>query len=241
MRAFTAEEILAAWESGSGRPPLARALALLAVALDDATPADAAVLPIGARNAHLLALRAHLFGPAFNGIADCPQCGCEAEFDLDDLPLKTAVEYPSEQDTCCETSEGTVHFRLPTSRDLLALDPKMDPGEAREWLFQRCVLNRGFPAGDPNVRAVVQDAVAARMAELDLNGAISLELDCPQCRHRWVAQLDLPAYLCAEVAGWARRLLHEVHVLASSYGWAEADILALSPVRRRAYLDLLGM
>jgi hypothetical protein len=241
MRAFTAEELLAAWESGSDRPPLSRALALLSVAIEDVAPADVAALPIGVRNAHLLALRASLFGPAFSGIAECPQCGCEAEFELDALPLKPAVTYPSDEDTCCETPAGPMHFRLPTSQDLLSLDPEVDPSEAREWLFKRCVRDGTFPTDDLDLRAAVQDAIVARMAELDPNGAISLELDCPQCGNRWRAQLDLPSYLCAEVAGWARRLLHEIHVLASAYGWAEADILALSPVRRRAYLELLGM
>ena len=32
----------------------------------------------------------------------------------------------------------------------------------------------------------------------------------------------------------------EVHALASAYHWHERDILALSPVRRQAYLELLG-
>ena len=34
--------------------------------------------------------------------------------------------------------------------------------------------------------------------------------------------------------------LAEVHALAAAYGWTEAEVLALSAARRRAYLELVG-
>ena len=40
----------------------------------------------------------------------------------------------------------------------------------------------------------------------------------------------------AEVYGYPS----EVHVLASSYGWRESDILNMSAWRRQYYLDLIG-
>ena len=49
--------------------------------------------------------------------------------------------------------------------------------------------------------------------------------------------LDPVAFLWAELDGWARRLAGEVHLLAAVYGWGEAEILAMSPPRRRLYLD----
>ena len=56
---------------------------------------------------------------------------------------------------------------------------------------------------------------------------------------RWLDQFGhLPADEFVEMA--ARRLLPEVHALASSYGWSEKEILALSPARRRSYIALLG-
>jgi hypothetical protein len=38
----------------------------------------------------------------------------------------------------------------------------------------------------------------------------------------------------------ARALLAEVHSLARAYGWTEPEILALSPQRRAAYLEMAG-
>ena len=62
---------------------------------------------------------------------------------------------------------------------------------------------------------------------------------CPACGHAWAATLDIVAYLWDELHDWAQDLLAEVHVLARHYAWSERDILALTPVRRRFYLDLL--
>ena len=62
---------------------------------------------------------------------------------------------------------------------------------------------------------------------------------CPACGHAWSATLDIVAYLWDELDDWAQDLLAEVHVPARHYAWSERDILALTPVRRRFYLDLL--
>ena len=43
-----------------------------------------------------------------------------------------------------------------------------------------------------------------------------------------------------EVQAHAAQLLRDVHLLASNYGWREAEILNLSPVRRQAYLELIA-
>jgi hypothetical protein len=37
----------------------------------------------------------------------------------------------------------------------------------------------------------------------------------------------------------ARRLLHEVDVLARTYGWTEDEVLALSEQRRASYLRIV--
>jgi hypothetical protein len=47
------------------------------------------------------------------------------------------------------------------------------------------------------------------------------------------------AFFWKEINHWANRILREVHLLASTYGWSEADILALTPTRRQWYLALV--
>jgi hypothetical protein len=78
------------------------------------------------------------------------------------------------------------------------------------------------------------------MAECDPQAEVLLDLACPACDHRWPLLFDATAYLWAEIAVHARRLLREVHLLARAYGWREADVLALSAARRSYYLDLVS-
>jgi hypothetical protein len=51
---------------------------------------------------------------------------------------------------------------------------------------------------------------------------------------------DIASYFWDEINAWANRILREVHILASRYGWSERDILALSPWRRQFYLDMVN-
>jgi hypothetical protein len=51
--------------------------------------------------------------------------------------------------------------------------------------------------------------------------------------------LDIASYLWSEIHAWAGRMLRDVHALAAAYGWREADILAMSPWRRQAYLEMI--
>jgi hypothetical protein len=78
------------------------------------------------------------------------------------------------------------------------------------------------------------------MADADPQADVRLALDCPACGHNFLAAFDVAAYLWSEVNAWAYRLLGEVHSLASAYGWREEDILAMSPWRRRVYLEMVG-
>ena len=89
-------------------------------------------------------------------------------------------------------------------------------------------------------RAEVCDAAEERLAAADPGAELELALACPSCDHRWTQDLDPVAFLWAEIDGWARRLAGEVHVLAAAYGWGEAEILALSPLRRRLYLEAVA-
>jgi hypothetical protein len=66
-----------------------------------------------------------------------------------------------------------------------------------------------------------------------------IDLSCPACGHGWQVIFDIESFLWAKVSALAKRLLHEVHGLASAYGWTERDILALPAVRRQFYLEMI--
>jgi hypothetical protein len=69
---------------------------------------------------------------------------------------------------------------------------------------------------------------------------IRLSFACPVCGDGFEDNLDLPAFLWAEMTAKAKRLLTEVHHLAAAYGWSEAEILGLSAARREFYLGMVG-
>ncbi|MGH8445497.1 MAG: hypothetical protein ACREVL_09520, partial [Solimonas sp.] len=56
----------------------------------------------------------------------------------------------------------------------------------------------------------------------------------------WPALIDIAEALWQELRSRAEKILLEVDALASAYGWSEEQVLALSPVRRAAYLQLAG-
>ena len=75
---------------------------------------------------------------------------------------------------------------------------------------------------------------------VDPQANVQMNLSCVRCGKHWQAVFDIESFLWSEINRWAERLLLEVHQLARAYGWREADILAMSPHRRRFYLDMLG-
>ena len=78
------------------------------------------------------------------------------------------------------------------------------------------------------------------MEVCDPLAAIDIPLDCLNCGHQWQPLFDIVSFFWTEIAAQARRLLREVHTLARYYGWREADILAMSAIRRQFYLEMGG-
>jgi len=131
---------------------------------------------------------------------------------------------------------GARRYRLPTSRDLAAVIGETDAAEAARRLLERCLAD-GRP-GRPAARQL--EAVGDQMAKADPLAEIQLTFECPSCGSAYDESLDLASFLWAEMEGHVRGLLAEVDALARAYGWSEPQILALSPARRRIYLDMVG-
>lgn len=243
---ISAGELLDAWEAASGRPEWARALALLAAGHDDGDGALAA-LPVGERDRRLVALRRSVFGTSVQATAECPACAEPAElsFALDDVVPATPPSAGASAGTV-RAAGHEVAFRLPTSADLatVAAAQPADARDAAGALLARCVLSVTAPSGTAvaagDLPGEVADAVSDAIAAADGAADLALALTCPSCGHRWAAPFDIAVFVWQEVDAWAERILLEVDGLASAYGWQEPAVLALSPWRRRRYLELAG-
>jgi len=234
MRLPTPAELLAVWERGQGQPPVQQALLLLAVAHPESPADDLLNLPIGRRDAALLTLREWLFGPQVEGAARCPACGQQLELSFSTTDIRCGPKTMNE--LIVVVADRELRFRLPTSADLLAVANGAEPDTAQRALAAQCLLDE---AAAPVLALDTLNAIAARMAEADPQAEVQLALTCPDCGHHWMALFDIVGFLWSEINTWAQRMLREVHTLASAYGWREADILALSPLRRQRYLQLV--
>jgi rubredoxin len=86
------------------------------------------------------------------------------------------------------------------------------------------------------VPGIPREQIEGALESADPWADLSLAFQCPACGRDGEAGFDVASYLWEEVDVSARQLLNEVHLLAQAYGWSEAEILALSPARRSAYL-----
>ena len=233
-----ADVLLQAWERGCGLSPTGRALTLLQAAEPHCTHAELAAMPIGARDAALLRLRARLFGDEVAALAHCPACRepLDVAFRTSDVTLGAPGQ--DEHRLYLPDASMEIVYRLPSSEDVLAV-ARHDDGACA--LLHRCVSSMRIKDRDAGLDALSPDAVAALSAaigEADPQARIDLALHCPACGHGWNALFDIASFLWTEVAALAQRLMRDVHTLARAYGWREADILAMSAQRRQCYLDL---
>lgn len=239
MKPLTPEAALEVWERGRDRSSTGRALALLKAAASDGSTASLGSLTLGERDRRLLELRAATFGPEMTACSSCPHCTEDVELSLkvEDLLALAAGDRAAEPRI---SGAGGLRFRLPTSEDLLAAEAAPDSGRAEEVLLERCLLEPGSP---PATSLALEDrsALAEAMSCADPLAEVTLDLRCGACGEGWQELFEIADFLFEEVALWARSLLREVSLLARGYGWRESDILALSPHRRRAYRELLGV
>jgi hypothetical protein len=244
MRTPTAADWLRAWERGGDASAAARSLYLLGAG-DEALDQDALLrLPLGQRDALLLRLHARLFGRRLDGVARCPACDAVVEVSFDAQALLTGPEADGDTSTGVFELQSATHdlrvrFRAVNCADLLALQDCADVVDARNLLLQRCVietakLSNGAPASLPEA---LQAELAQAMAAADPQADLQLAFHCPECAHDWEPAFDIARFLWQELHAWALRLLRDVDTLARHYHWSEADILAMTPRRRQAYLE----
>jgi hypothetical protein len=233
MRGLSEREILPLWERGARCGTLGRARALLAAACPELDADAAAALTVGERDALLLELRERSLGPTLAGFVACPECGQPLELELDSRELRRAAagEGVSARGEFV-IGEERLRFRPLTCGDLEVAAAAGDPEAARRTLAEQCVLE---PA---ELSTELLAALATALSERDPGAEMLVGLTCLECGHTWETMFDIVTFLWSEVTAYARRLLHEVATLAHSFGWTESEILELTAVRRRHYLEL---
>jgi hypothetical protein len=232
MQALTPSELLVLWDAGSPLGPLDRGVLVAhATSSRSENPAD---WPLGRRNRALAQLHCATFGSVLRGWTRCRGCGEQLEFSFDGHGVANATPESAEHDL---VKLGVWSFRLPTSRDLAAVVQEQSEQTAARRLMSACLVGseRGSEDwSDDDVRAIEEG-----FAEADPLAEIRLHFECPACSASFDENMDLGRFVWATIDSQAKRLLRDVHILASTYGWSEGQILALSPSRRSTYLQLV--
>jgi hypothetical protein len=223
---------------------------LLEASSPDASREDLAKLSVGRRDARLLALREVLFGSRLSGLTSCPRCGQELEIGIESAEIHIDRDQSDRELLSVTRGDYMARFRLPNSDDLSAIaerdDRQRDEASTILKLLSRCLVELrrkgrrqrlGLSCALP---PALIEAIAAEMEKADPQANVQLPLDCADCGHQWLSAFDIVSFLWSEIDNWAKRLLREVCVLASAFGWREADILAMSAQRRQVYLQMIG-
>jgi hypothetical protein len=246
MRPLSAHEILRIWEKGQNLHPLDRALMILRSAYSEMTWDRLSALPVVARDMMLFGLYEQTFGTTLKGFAECPGCRERLEFDISTKDiLKNQEKMSDRSEYVLDMNDKGIEltYRLPTSLDLAAIADCEDVQSGRTLLAKRCILEAKkdrVQISENGLSTEVFDRLARRMEEKNPGADVIIKLLCPGCSHQWQMILDILVFLWSEISIHARRLLGEVHILAFVYKWSEKDILSMSPVRRRYYLDMVS-
>lgn len=233
--------LLRAWEHAADVMPAARGAVLVNEAglVEDL---DAAVdLPVDQLATLVARLHHEAFGPTAEGILECDVCGeaLEVEVPLDLVAAGSVGGAAAAQTGARLVTLGSgrqVRVRVPTTRDLLAVRARDDVAAA---LLARCVSNVDGAGPPPFLDSADLAVVDAAVEDLAGAAAVVVRARCPQCGASLSAPVDVATFLWNRVEREAPVGLAEVADLASTFGWAEADILRLTPIRRGAYLALV--
>ena len=204
---------------------------------------DAANLTPWDREQLLAAVYMRTYGSKIESTIKCSQCGenFDLDFSLHSLLESLSPASHNELGVSC-LSDGTyqlkdgLSFRLPTGEDECAVIG-LDQEQARALLLERCIQS----VCDDEVLLKHSDAIQSVMEALSPLVDLELNARCPECGHDQAVHFDLQHYLLSAIQGERKRLMQEVHALASNYGWSLSEILGLPRSQRRTLASLVEM
>jgi hypothetical protein len=252
MRPFSVPELLTVWEHGLGALPWQRALTILSAANPHSPPSALARLSVGRRDTDLLQLREWAFGKELTLVAGCPACQQTLEFTLPVERLRGPAAISEASGDQVAEPEGRVELRDTAQRNYeirfrpvnsadIAACAGLDVTAATRKLVSCCVLQASRQGESVSPQELPDEVIRQLLEQLaasDPQAERRVELSCPECHENWSEVFDIVSFFWTEIDAFARRTLREVNVLARAYGWHEAEILGMSPLRRQIYLAM---
>ena len=241
MPALSARALLDVWERVVALPHYTRALRLW-LSLSNQSEEETVNASVGQCDRGLISIYRSLFGCRVVCRASCPQCAEDHALDLNlgmfDLP------FPTQGTQQLRIGKTTLEWRFPRAQTLARLATvRSGTLDVRKALLQDCVMDvrkgkelLAFEQWPNELPSKLASAMAAADPMLDPR----VSMTCAACGHAWSICFDIGCFLWSEIDFAARRLMLEVHRLATAYGWSESEILEMTAARRAAYLQMCG-
>ena len=241
--ALTPSALLELWDKCVPAVLPQRARTILRASYPEVRAEELDAMAIGAWNRALLRFRAAQFGTELQVFDRCPHCQGDVEFAIETSALLPGSDSPPAEGRF-SSGDWTVRFRLLTGGDWLQSfnSEGTEAIEAGKRLLGRAILqvHRGTDDAAPGeMPDAAWEALAQALAQADSASEIVFHLRCPSCGERWESPLEPADFVWREVNAACRRLLRQIHVVASAYGWSESEILELSHERRASYFHLI--
>lgn len=191
------------------------------------------------RTAALLRVARATFGDTLVREVPCVDPGCRQAIELA-LPIAplVAVDEGETRFTWRSADDRTLLVRLPTGDDQRAWQRAgEDPEVERRIASSLVVAVDGAPRpADWQLPPAWLAPLADELSRRDPLTDFRVDVACPWCGAPNAHALDLERVVLDNLAAEQRRAVRDVHELARHYHWDEADILAMPPSRRAAYL-----
>jgi len=167
-------------------------------------------------------------------------CGHDMDLELGVSRLLSTPE-PAERFSWSPAPGCELELRFPTGLDQIqwrvsAADADEQGVHLRVASSLVCRVNGQPPASDWTLPPQWLPALDAAFREHDVLTAMDLQVLCPWCGEESALEPDVEGLALSRLAAEQRRVLEEIHQLASAYHWTEADILALPRQRRSFYI-----
>ncbi len=169
----------------------------------------------------------------------CSASSCAKTFTTS-LPLERLLDMAKQAELTPELDvkldEGhTIRIRRPTGMEQRQWQSRhyRSESEATNYMLSTLVQD------DETISSKQWEILMDALEDQDPLVSFYLINHCPYCDHAMSIPVDLEALMLKKLKKAQYKLQHDVHVIASQYGWAEEDILSIPATRRQQYIELI--
>lgn len=227
----SARDLVRCWSLDGSQPAHSRLHGLLTLWVD---AGELAQDTPGERNRRCLDLHRRLVGRDIEAQAVCPHCRADIEFVV---PVATICEQPPAAAHVILEVGGMPQagrFRLPRMADLDRLPRDLDERALAQCLADACRVE-----GEGLLPPEALTRLAEMFEQADPLAALEIALTCAECSTDFAVPVEPADLVAREIDRLVDRMLREVHLLASAYGWSEDQVLAIPAARRARYLAMV--